>query len=345
MTIKHAVAELTQSELAQQLNAEFDGIAIGVVIPAYGVAQQIERVIAGIPAYVDTIIVVEDGSKDDTLAKLRALRDPRLILIEHPQNRGVGAAMATGFKRALVEKLDIVVKLDGDDQMDPARMPELLRPLIAGAADMCKGNRYSDFVALRSMPFLRMVGNAGLTFLVKVASGQWSLFDPANGYIAIRTDVLRRMGLDNLPDRYFFESGLLIKLGILRAVVLDVPISARYADEKSSLSITRTLFGFPPRLLGGLLRRLFWRYLVYDFTALSLFLVLGLPALVGGTSYGLWLWWDLSGRGEYAHPGQVMLATLPIILGAQLVLQAVTLDIANTPRTPISAPLRARPPH
>lgn len=326
---------------AAELTQELAGIAIGVVIPAYGVAAQIERVIAGIPDYVRTIIVVEDASKDDTLQRLHALRDPRLIVLEHKQNRGVGAAMATGFARALEERLDIVVKMDGDDQMDPAHMPELLRPLCAGSADMTKGNRYSNLVALRAMPFMRVIGNAGLTFLVKVASGHWSLFDPANGYFAIRADVLRRIELEKLPARYFFESGLLIKLGILRAVVLDVDIPARYADEQSSLSITRTLFSFPPRLIAGLLRRLFWRYFVYDFTVLSLYLLLGIPALIGGSLYGARVWWQLP-PGEYAHAGQVMLAAMPIILGAQMLLQAVSLDIANTPRVPISGRMRSR---
>ncbi len=342
MSAVHPGAELTAAEIARLHAREFDGVAIGVVIPAFRVAGQIERVIAGIPDYVDKIIVVEDASGDGTLQCLRGLRDPRLIVLEHKDNRGVGGAMATGFKRAIEEHLDIVVKMDGDDQMDPAHMPELLRPLVAGSADMAKGNRYADLVALRAMPFARIVGNAGLTFLVKVASGHWSLFDPANGYFAIRTEVLRHMDLGKLPPRYFFESGLLIKLGILRAVVLDVAIPARYADEKSSLSITRTLLGFPPRLVAGLLRRLFWRYFVYDFTVLSLYLLLGIPALVGGVIYGSLLWWHLHEIDEFAHPGQVMLAAMPIILGAQLVLQAIALDIANTPRTPISQPLKPR---
>lgn len=332
----------TERQDEQALQREFEGLAIGVVIPAYGVGKQIERVVAGIPAWVQTILVVEDASKDDTRARLRAISDPRLRVLEHPQNRGVGAAMATGFACALEMQLDIVVKMDGDDQMDPAHLHRLVRPLVAGLADMSKGNRYTDLEALRSMPFPRIVGNAGLTFLVKMASGHWSLFDPANGYLALRTDVLRRINLKRLPERYFFESGLLIKLGILRAVVLDVSIPAKYADEQSSLSVVRTLFGFPPRLLAGLLQRLFWRYFVYDFTALSVYILLGVPALLGGVAYGSWLWWELHGRGEYAHPGQVMLAAMPIILGAQLVLQAIALDIANTPRAPLSPPLGPR---
>ncbi len=341
----HSPAKRTQAETTALLEREFEDVAIGVVIPAYGVENQIERVIAGIPGYVRAIIIVEDASRDGTRARLRALRDPRLIVIEHDENRGVGAAMATGFARAIEEEMDVVVKMDGDDQMDPAHIPELVRPLIAGEADMSKGNRYADLVALRSMPVFRIIGNAGLTFLVKAASGHWSLFDPANGFFAIRTDVLKHLDIHKLPARYFFESGLLIKLGILRAVVLDVAIPAKYADERSSLSITRTLFGFPPKLLWGLMRRLFWRYLVYDFTALSLFLLLGVPALMGGIIYGGTLWWELNKRGEFAQPGQVMLAAMPIILGAQLVLQAIALDIANTPRTPIAPALNTRSTH
>ncbi|HUR26903.1 MAG TPA: glycosyltransferase family 2 protein [Planctomycetota bacterium] len=345
MTLQgHPTTQLTTFQETVRPEREFAGVAIGVVIPAYGVEHQIERVIAGIPDYVRAIVVVEDASRDGTRARLRALRDPRLVVIEHAENRGVGAAMVTGLERCLQERLDIVIKMDGDDQMDPAYIPELVRPLIAGTADMTKGNRYADLVALRAMPFFRIIGNAGLTFLVKAASGQWSLFDPANGYFAIRTDVLRHMDIQKLPERYFFESGLLIKLGILRAVVLDVAIPARYADEKSSLSITRTLVGFPPRLLWGLMRRLFWRYLVYDFTALSLYLLLGVPALIGGVAYGVTLWVMNHRLNEFAQPGQVMMAVMPIILGAQLVLQAIALDIANTPRTPISHPLK-RPGH
>lgn len=320
-------------------DAAFARHAIGVVIPAYNCAAQIERVIAGVPAYVRSIVVVEDASTDDTRARLARVRDPRLTVIEQPRNGGVGAAMAAGFARALELGLDVVVKMDGDDQMDPARMPDLLRPLIAGEADMTKGNRYTDLGALRAMPLARIVGNAGLTFLVKAASGHWKLFDPANGYLALRADVLRRIDLARLPARYFFESGLLIQLGILRAVVQDVSMPAKYGDEHSSLSVWRTLLSFPPRLLWGLLRRLFWRYFVYDFTALSLYVLLGLPALLGGALYGALLWRDLHLAGQYAQAGQVMLAAMPIILGAQLLLQAVALDIANTPREPLSKPL------
>jgi hypothetical protein len=188
------------------------------------------------------------------------------------------------------------------------------------------------------MPLVRLAGNTGLGFLVRLASGYWSVFDPTNGYLALRTDVLRMIQRP-LPMRYFFESGLLIELGILRACVQDVPIPARYGEEESSLSVTKSLLGFPPRLAAGLVRRVFWRYYVYDFTTVSVYLLLGIPALFFGTLYGLSVWLHGEASETFAAPGPVMIAAMPIILGFQLLLQAVAADIAATPREPISPPL------
>ncbi len=324
---------------------EFDGVKIGVIVPAYRVERQIEKVLRGIPPWIQSIIVVEDKSPDDTAAKVKAVGDPRVTLISHAQNQGVGGAMQTGFLEAVRQNLDVVVKMDGDDQMNPAELPRLVAPLVDGRADMTKGNRFPSLQAIKAMPLLRIVGNAGLTFLVKLASGYWGNFDPANGYIALRTDVLRRMDVAKLPRRYFFESGFLIELGILRAVVHDVAMPARYGDEVSNLSVSRTLLGFPPRLFLGLLRRIFWRYMIHDFSAVSVFLLLGLPLLFAGMAYGGYTWWTLghaSSTPGWASAGQVMLAAMPIILGFQMLLQAIVLDIYNVPRQPISSPLDER---
>jgi len=314
---------------------------IGVVVPAYRVARHIENVVRGVPSFVESIIVVVDASPDDTYERVEALHDPRVVLLRHERNQGVGGAMQTGFRKALELGLEVIVKVDGDDQMDPAEMPRLVEPLIRGEADVAKGNRYEHVSALKSMPFVRVVGNAGLTFLVKLASGYWNLFDPANGYVALRSDVLRRFDLEKLHKRYFFESGLLIQLGILRAVVRDVAMPARYGDEQSSLSVTRTLFGFPPKLLWGFVRRIFWRHFVYDFTALTLYLVLGLPALIWGVVYGLVVWSEVLETKTDATAGQVMLAAMPIILGVQFLTQCLALDIQGTPRQPLCGPLES----
>ena len=319
--------------------SELDGIRIGVVVPAYRVAGQIEAVIRGIPDWVERIIVVEDAGPDDTRAIVARLEDPRVTLLVHAENQGVGGAMATGFAEALRQGLDVVVKMDGDDQMDPEHLPRILRPLLAGEADMVKCNRYSSLGSLRQMPLVRIAGNAGLTFLVKLASGYWNNFDPANGYIAIRTCVLERIDLAKLPRRYFFESGFLIELGIQRAVVVDVPIEARYGDERSSLSVTKTLFEFPPKLLFGLSRRLFWRYFVHDFSAVSVFLVLGTPSLLFGIAYALFWYVEHPGHDQVATAADVMLAAMPIILGVQLLMGAIVLDIVGVPKVPLSPPL------
>lgn len=322
------------------------GETIGVVIPAFRVADQIESVIRGVPDFVDAIIVVEDASPDDTAARVERLADPRVTLIRHNINQGVGGAVRTGFTEALRRNLDVVVKMDGDDQMDPSEMPRLLAPLLAGRADMAKGNRYHDLRSLRQMPKVRILGNAGLTFLIKLASGYWQMFDPTNGYFAIRTEILRRIELSKLPSRYYFESGFLIYLGIIGAVVEDVPIAARYGQEHSSLSVGRTLLEFPPRLFWGLLRRLFWRYTVYDFSPVSLFLILGFPLLIGGIWFGWKAWWQGAAAGTPASAGTVMLAAMPIIFGFQLILQALVVDIGNVPRQPLSsAPDKSRNAH
>lgn len=321
------------------------GARIGVVIPAYRVATHIERVIRGVPAWVERIIVVEDAGPDDTCARVESLRDPRVTLLRHAENQGVGGAMATGFAEALRQGLDVIVKMDGDDQMDPVHLPRIVEPLLDGRADMVKCNRYSSLGSLRQMPLVRIAGNAGLTFLVKLASGYWTTFDPANGYIAIRASALERIDLAKLPRRYFFESGFLIELGIQRAVVLDVPIEARYGDESSSLSVTKTLFEFPPKLLFGLSRRLFWRYFVHDFSAVSVFLVLGVPALLFGIAYALGWFLRHPDPSEQMTPADAMIAAMSIIIGVQLVLQAIVLDIAGVPRVPLSPHLERQQRH
>jgi dolichol-phosphate mannosyltransferase len=325
---------------------------VAVVVPAYCVEQQIERVVRGIPGWVAHVIVVVDASPDGTWPRVEALQatDPgRVVALRHEVNRGVGGAMQTGLREALRLGADVIVKMDGDDQMDPGELPRLVTPLLEGRADVSKGNRYASTSSVRNMPFLRIAGNAGLTFLVKAASGYWNLFDPANGFIAMRAEVLGALDLGRLPRRYFFESGLLIELGIRRAVVQDVSIPARYGDESSSLSIVRTLLGFPPRLVWGLLRRVFWRYFVHDFSAVSVFLLMGLPLLAWGLGYGSTVYWEmhrktvLTGTASFATAGQVMIAAMPIILGFQLLLQAIVLDVSGVPHQPLSPALRHGP--
>lgn len=325
--------------LAASAPRPFGAVVVCVVLPCYGVERHIQAVVQSMPPWVDHIVAVNDASKDGTADVLTRIADPRLVVLHHTQNRGVGGATQTGFAHALQLGADIVVKMDGDGQMDPDRLEALVGPVARGTADFAKGNRWADLKALKTMPPLRLAGNTVLGFLVRAASGYWSTFDPVNGFLAVRTDLLR-LFQSSLPERYFFECGLLIEAGIQRAVVVDVPMPARYGDERSSLSIPRTVVGFPPRLLRGFLRRVFWRYYIYDFSVVSLLLAAGLPMFLFGLVFGSWAWAQHAGT-EYVSAGQVMLAAMPIILGFQLLLQACVLDIANTPRTPVTRPLRS----
>lgn len=309
-----------------------DGMKVAVVIPCYRVSKDIAAVIAEIPASVDGIIAVNDASPDDTAVVLASITDPRLRTIHHERNQGVGGATVTGMLAAIEDGYDVVVKLDGDGQMDPADIPRLVGPLASGMADHVKGSRYHHARALGAMPRWRFIGNIGLTFLMKLSSGYWNVLDPVNGYLATRTDVLTRLPLDQLSKRYFFESDLLIRLNIIEARVADLPQPARYAGEHSSLSVSRALFDFPPRLFGGLLRRIFWRYLFYDVSPVAIFAVLGV--LLGGFGglFGAYQWISHGVRDVPTPLGTIMITALSLILGFQLLLQAVILDIANTPR-------------
>jgi glycosyltransferase involved in cell wall biosynthesis len=289
-------------------------------------------VIRSIPARFGLIICVDDCSTDDTAQVIESLADPRVTLLRRSQNGGVGAAVKTGYAEALRQGAQIVVKMDGDGQMSPDDLDDLIAPLRDGTADYAKGNRFIDVGALQRMPRVRLFGNAALSLLGKASSGYWNVLDVTNGFTAIRAEALRQLELERLADRYFFETSVLIELNILRARVADVQMQARYADEKSSMSLVRVLFSFPGLLLRGGLRRFYWRYLIEDFGAVSICVLAGLPLVLFGTAFGLWHWWLSIREGIPATAGTVLVAALPVILGFQLLLTAVLLDVGASPR-------------
>ena len=314
---------------------------IATIIPAFRVEHDIEAVLHNIPSYIKHIIVVDDASPDSTanLVAAAAKKDQRIVLIRHNKNQGVGGAMVTGFQKALELGAQIAVKLDGDGQMDPAYIPSLITPLIQGKADYAKGNRFRDFVSLRKMPFIRRIGNLGLSFLTKAATGYWNIFDPTNGFFAVRSEVLAQLTWDQIDKRYFFETSMLANLYLLNAFVLDIPIPAQYGKEISNLSIRRTLFEFPVKLLGILLRRILLKYYIYDFSMISLYIITGIPLLLFGFTFGIIKWIEYASRNIPAPTGTVMLPTLSVILGIQIILSAIEIDMNSNPRQPLSNPL------
>lgn len=311
---------------------------IAAVIPAFNVGRVIGGVLGEMPATIRTVIVVDDGSADDTAAVVErfAKHDPRILLIRHERNGGVGAAMVTGFRAALELGADIVVKIDGDGQMPLPLVPKLIEPLLSGEADYVKGNRFRDFQAIRKMPPLRRFGNVVLSFLAKAATGYWQCFDPTNGFVAIRADVLSQLPLHRIDPTYFFEISMLGHLYLLGAVVKEEPMAARYEGEPSSLSIPKVLVSFPHRLMASAIRRILAKNFVYDFNIASLQLALGLPLLLAGLLYGGYHWLWYATHKLAAPTGTVVLSALLILLGFQLLLSAITLDLKSVPRDPIN---------
>jgi glycosyltransferase involved in cell wall biosynthesis len=312
---------------------------VAVIIPVYQCTGQLTAIIKTIPSWVKHIIVIDDGNPHDLDRQIADIPDKRILLIRHAHNQGVGAAFMTGAQKAVELGAEILAKMDGDGQMDPRSLYDLIKPIMEGQADYTKGNRFFDLSALRLMPKSRMLGNLLLSFLLKVASGYWNVFDPSNGYIAMSAYLFKTIRLEKINRRFFFESSLLIQAGIQGFVVSDVPIPARYGVETSSLSAWNCLFYFPPRLIHGIGRRFFWHYLLMDFNAVSVFTLSGLVFLLGGLFFGTMTWIQNAAVPKSTPTGTIMLAVLPIIIGVQLLLQAVALDIGRIPRKP-KTPLR-----
>lgn len=318
--------------------------SLAVVVPAFRTERHIRDVLTTIPPEVSLIVVVDDRSPDRTAAIVSELQgiDERIVLHRHDQNQGVGGAVTSGYRIALERGARIIVKMDGDGQMDPAQLGRLVDPIIRGRADYTKGNRFLHAAALGSMPTARRIGNLALSFLTKIASGYWNVFDPTNGYTAIHAEALSLLDTSRLGKRYFFETSMLVELGIAGAVVQDVPMPARYGDEQSSLSITKTLWEFPPKLVRGWLRRTWSQHFLRDFTPLALLLSAGLVMVTSGSVWGLAWWWRSWRTGIPASTGTVMLAVLPLILGVQCLLQALVLDLQAVPRATIQRRNRPR---
>ncbi len=304
---------------------------MAAVLPVFRTAATVASVIAAIPPEVAHVIVVDDASPDGAGRVAAASGDPRVVVLTHPENRGVGAAMKTGFAKALELDADVVVKIDSDGQMDPALVPAFVRPILEGRADLVKGNRFEDVSVIASMPPVRRAGNLALSFLVKAASGYWSLFDPCNGYVAVGRGLLEALRRDRLADRYFFEISLLCESYRAGGVARDVGMRPRYGDEVSSLSPGRSLVEFSGRLFARIATRIGSTYFLRDFNVVSVFITAGVPLLAFGVAWSAFHWYRSWATGVVATTGTVMIGTLAIILAFQLLLQAVVLDVQNEP--------------
>lgn len=318
---------------------------VAVVIPAFRVSRHILGVLEAIGPEVQRVYVVDDGCPEGSGDLVRSqCGDPRVQVLRHDVNQGVGAAVITGYRAALADGAEIIVKVDGDGQMDPALVADFLAPIRAGNADYTKGNRFFDLEGLEQMPRTRLIGNAVLSFMNKVSSGYWDVFDPTNGYTAIHANVLRRLPLHKVGKRYLFETDMLFRLNILRAVVWDVPMHARYGDEVSNLRISRVAGAMLWNHVRNFAKRIFYNYYLRDVSIASIELPLGILGVVAGTALGSYHWIHSAQLGVTTPAGTVMLATLPLVVGLQLLLAFVHYDIAAVPRRTLHTGMRGRPP-
>jgi len=310
---------------------------IAAVIPCYREKAAVLEVIAAIGKDVSHIYVIDDACPDETGKHVTEnCRDARVEVVTHTVNTGVGGATASGYARALEAGADIIVKLDGDGQMDPRLIGDLTAPIREGRADYTKGNRFYNLKGLAAMPKLRLFGNLLLSFASKLSSGYWNVFDTTNGFTAIGADAARQLPLNDIDKGYFFESDMLFHLYLLGAVVCDVPMQARYGDEQSSLRITNIVLRFTVKHLSNTFKRIAFTYFLRDFGIYSIELVLGLLLFIFGTVFGIVSWAESTQTGIPATAGTVILAALPIILGSQLLISFLNHDTRNMPSKPLN---------
>jgi glycosyltransferase involved in cell wall biosynthesis len=327
---------------------------IAVVIPCYKVRSHIVDVVGELLERVDGIFVVDDKCPEGsgTLVQETFHGEPSVKVIFHHENQGVGGAVVSGYKAALAQNFDICVKMDGDGQMDPGYIGVLVAPIVNKDADYTKGNRFYEIEYLRTMPAMRIFGNSVLSFVNKISSGYWNIMDPTNGYTAIHATALARLNFDKIAKRYFFESDMLFRLNNIRAVVRDVPMPAIYGDEKSNLKISRVLIDFPQRYLINFFKRFFYNYILRDLNPASIEAILGALLVLLGTTNGIYNWINAIATREATPIGTVMLVALMLILGAQLLLAALSYDMTNVPKDPLQTipgldlrpqPVRSKP--
>ncbi len=314
-------------------DAKTESVNITVVIPCFKVTKHILNVISSIGSEVKKIYVIDDSCPDESgNYVLKNCNDPRVKVLMHSSNLGVGGAVMTGYREALADNANIIVKIDGDGQMDPGLIMDFVTPILAGEADYTKGNRFFNLEVVQHMPTARLLGNAALSFMTKLSSGYWDLFDPTNGYTAIHGDVAKHLPFKKISARYFFETDMLFRLNTLRAVVVDIPMVAKYDLEESNLKISKIIGEFLFKHLRNLLKRIFYNYYLRDMSLASLELPIGLVLFIFGSSFGAYQWANALRLGSTTSAGTVMLAALPVLTGIQLLLAFLGYDIANVPR-------------
>ena len=306
---------------------------IAVVIPCYKVSRHILKVISNIPQEVSTIILVDDQCPEKTGEYVaKNINDPRVTILINSINLGVGGATKAGYLVAIQHHADIIVKLDGDGQMNPEDIPKLTRVITDEKYNYAKGNRFFTIKNVKQMPIVRKFGNLVLSFMSKLSTGYYEIFDPNNGFTAIDSEYLTQLPLDDIDNRYFFESDMLYQLNLLGAKVSDIPLPAIYKDEHSSLNIWQSVIIFPKKHLINFIKRIIYTYYLRDFNIASVQLLVGTIFFWWGSALGLTTWLHNMKNGVSSATGTIMLVGILIITGVQLLLSFLNFDMRSQKR-------------
>lgn len=309
---------------------------VAAIVPCYKVKEQILSVLAAMPEQIHGVFVVDDACPQNSGKMVASeCQDPRVEVVFLTKNQGVGGAVMAGYQAAIAAGYDILVKIDGDGQMDPQLAASFVGPILSGEADYTKGNRFYDLEQIRQMPKTRLFGNAVLSFMCKLSSGYWDLFDPTNGYTAIHANVARHIPFEQVSKRYFFETDLLFRLNTLRAAVVDIPMDAHYGDEVSNLKVSRIIGEFLRKHVRNFMKRIFYNYYLRDLSLASLELPFGLALLGFGSIFGVANWVHFWRVNAEAPTGTVVLAAMTTMVGLQFLLAFFAHDIASIPRRAI----------
>lgn len=308
-------------------------LSAAVIMPTYKSKSLVLDVIGRIGPQIGKIYVVDDFCPQQSgQYVMDNCVDSRVEVIFHTENRGVGGAVMTGYRRAIEAEYDVLIKIDSDGQMDPELIPLFLEPILNGSADYTKGNRFFNLEDVKDMPVSRIFGNSALSFASKLSTGYWNMFDPTNGYTAITAKIAQTLPFDKISKRFFFESDMLFRLNLQRAVVQDIPMRAVYGLEKSNLVIRNIAFEFLNKNFRNFLKRIFYTYFLRGMSAASIELVFGVILMVFGITFGLSHWGDSMATGTETAPGTVMVTGLSILSGLNLLIAFISFDVQNSPR-------------
>lgn len=315
---------------------------IAVVIPCYKVKATIESVINKVPQYIALIYCIDDKcpERSGDFIEEKYRNEERVKVLRHTQNKGVGGAVMSGYKKALEDKANIVIKIDGDGQMYPELIPSFIMPILNGECDYTKGTRFYHLEDLKPMPIIRKIGNGILSFFSKFSTGYWNITDPTNGYTAIETTVLKHLPLQKISERFFFETDMLFRLNVIRSVVVDIPIKSVYKGEKSNLKVHKVVLPFLIGHFKNFYKRIIYNFFIRDFNVATLNLIMGTLLFVSGGIFGIIKFYESIMHKVIATPGTVMLSALPILIGWQMLIVALQFDMQNVPQRPLHKSLK-----